>query len=439
MINSKKKGFTIVELVIVVAVIAILAAVLIPTFSNLVKKANESADIQAVRNMNVYLAQAEATEGVNSILDVYEIFDESDYVVENYQPLYKGRYFFYDKQKNQILYVDEGGQVLFPADSKGDLQGTNDWFSLSTEIKLEELNSSSIKDETDTITYIVSKAEEYVWVVEQLNKGFNKNVIIQISNNLDFKGAQVTIKEVPYGKSLTIDGGNKTIKNITSNEPMSISNANDDEKYNEYAVAGLIAEAYGDVTISKLTLDNVNVKQINAGNVAILVAVNGSTTNQDAKTLKIEDVTINNSSVIGNRNVGAVLGLYDYNCENSTLSISNVKLNNVEVKTVVGFSGLLVGYVGGAKDSTIYNHVKNNIGNITTTNCTFDVYECELNTGACKGCNNSCVADGSNGSIHGYSYEVNGTPKCRKVKGENFNSKGLFTYASGSASEAYIG
>ena len=94
MINSKKKGFTIVELVIVVAVIAILAAVLIPTFSNLVKKANESADIQAVRNMNVYLAQAEATEGVNSILDVYEIFDESDYVVENYKPLYKGQYHY---------------------------------------------------------------------------------------------------------------------------------------------------------------------------------------------------------------------------------------------------------------------------------------------------------------------------------------------------------
>ena len=36
--NSNKKGFTIVELVIVIAVIAILAAVLIPTFSGLVKK-----------------------------------------------------------------------------------------------------------------------------------------------------------------------------------------------------------------------------------------------------------------------------------------------------------------------------------------------------------------------------------------------------------------
>ncbi len=45
-----KKGFTIVELVIVIAVIAILAAVLIPTFSNVIKKANDSAALQAVRN-----------------------------------------------------------------------------------------------------------------------------------------------------------------------------------------------------------------------------------------------------------------------------------------------------------------------------------------------------------------------------------------------------
>ena len=37
--NTNKKGFTIVELVIVVAVIAILAAVLIPTFSGIIAKA----------------------------------------------------------------------------------------------------------------------------------------------------------------------------------------------------------------------------------------------------------------------------------------------------------------------------------------------------------------------------------------------------------------
>ena len=40
--HTNKKGFTIVELVIVIAVIAILAAVLIPTFGGIIKKANNS-------------------------------------------------------------------------------------------------------------------------------------------------------------------------------------------------------------------------------------------------------------------------------------------------------------------------------------------------------------------------------------------------------------
>ena len=44
--KMNKKGFTIVELVIVIAVIAILSAVMIPTFSGMISKANESAAYQ---------------------------------------------------------------------------------------------------------------------------------------------------------------------------------------------------------------------------------------------------------------------------------------------------------------------------------------------------------------------------------------------------------
>ncbi|MBP3592075.1 MAG: type II secretion system protein [Clostridia bacterium] len=41
--RNNKKGFTIVELVVVIAVIAILAAVLIPTFSGITTRAKETA------------------------------------------------------------------------------------------------------------------------------------------------------------------------------------------------------------------------------------------------------------------------------------------------------------------------------------------------------------------------------------------------------------
>lgn len=48
--NKKKRGFTIIELVIVIAVIAILAGVLIPTFSSVIEKANKSARLQTARD-----------------------------------------------------------------------------------------------------------------------------------------------------------------------------------------------------------------------------------------------------------------------------------------------------------------------------------------------------------------------------------------------------
>ena len=48
--KNNRKGFTIVELVIVIAVIAILATVLIPTFGNMIQKANNSKLLQELRN-----------------------------------------------------------------------------------------------------------------------------------------------------------------------------------------------------------------------------------------------------------------------------------------------------------------------------------------------------------------------------------------------------
>ncbi len=49
--KNKRRGFTVVELVIVIAVIAILAAVLIPTYVNLVKKANEAKAQAEAKNL----------------------------------------------------------------------------------------------------------------------------------------------------------------------------------------------------------------------------------------------------------------------------------------------------------------------------------------------------------------------------------------------------
>ena len=80
MTRLNKKGFTIVELVIVIAVIAILAAVLIPTFSGVIQEANESAAKQEAANLyKAYLAETASTGAVEG--DLVIKVDDKNYVV----------------------------------------------------------------------------------------------------------------------------------------------------------------------------------------------------------------------------------------------------------------------------------------------------------------------------------------------------------------------
>ena len=116
--NTNKKGFTIVELVVVVAVIAILAAVLIPTFSGIIDRANQSADQQAVRQMNTILAGESATNNApEKIQDIKAILEASGYK-HKLDPLFKGHSFGWIAEKNVIVLV-EGEEVVFPEEYAG--------------------------------------------------------------------------------------------------------------------------------------------------------------------------------------------------------------------------------------------------------------------------------------------------------------------------------
>ena len=80
--NTKKKGFTIVELVIVIAVIGILSAILIPTFSGLVQRAQNTALQENLRNAYVEYTSKEA--GAGEYLGQDEVYFVVDDVVYEY-------------------------------------------------------------------------------------------------------------------------------------------------------------------------------------------------------------------------------------------------------------------------------------------------------------------------------------------------------------------
>ena len=341
MTNSKKRGFTIIELVIVIAVIAILAGVLIPTFVSIINKANESNDIQAVRNMNTFLASAKVTGEVNSILDVYDLFDESGYSVENYKPLYKNRSYYYDKEYNQILYVDANKTVLFPAEHQGKTYASlgHNWMSLSmTAVATVKPSGANYTAAGNTVTAKVASVEEYAYVVQEFNKSSSATSLnITLTSDMDLMGANCAIKEA---KDVTIkgEGTGVTLKNVTSNVELEEQSKRNAAQINaSYYSGGLISKVTGTVVIENVVIENINVKTPQTGAVGVIVGVMQGA---NAK-LTLKNVTVKNSSVIGHRDVGALVGAAQ-NGASITLE-GNINIENVSVKTNGGRAALIVG------------------------------------------------------------------------------------------------
>lgn len=105
--KSNRKGFTIVELVIVIAVIAILAAVLIPTFASIVKKANDS-------NVQQVLAAARKVAVAENAADA--AFDE-----DTLYYYYDGKcYTFSDGKFVEATFTANATEDIFYADAAAD-------------------------------------------------------------------------------------------------------------------------------------------------------------------------------------------------------------------------------------------------------------------------------------------------------------------------------
>lgn len=111
-----KKGFTIVELVIVIAVIAILAGVLIPTFSNVIDNAHKSADQSAAKSKLDELIADDTVDGkvdgkINDT-DITKPDGVTTYATDGKQVtefVYKGEYYTYT-YKNEAWAAAENAK-----------------------------------------------------------------------------------------------------------------------------------------------------------------------------------------------------------------------------------------------------------------------------------------------------------------------------------------
>ena len=138
-----KKGFTIVELVIVIVVIAVLAAVLIPLFANLVERARLSVDQQTVDGMNKVLIADEALSGKPKSLNAAKAVLESNNYRGNIAPTAKDHEFYWIPADNRVVLVKMNGDspesIVYPknlAEKYAD-GSPAEWYKLSESSDVE--------------------------------------------------------------------------------------------------------------------------------------------------------------------------------------------------------------------------------------------------------------------------------------------------------------
>ena len=341
--RSTKKGFTIVELVIVIAIIAILAAVLIPTFASLIQKANTSADIQACREMNTFLATNEVTGG-KDITDVYAALAEGGMTAKDYHPLVSGRLFFWDKTLNRVLYTNDQYEVIYPEEYKDVNKEKNGWLSLSGEIRKEE-----IKPETNG-TYTVKNAEQLYYLASEVKA--NVNIKLEAAT-LDLMGANIAFS-FDDKNTYTFEGAaNGTT--ITGLSQLSSKFTSTEQEHNGKQYACGLIQMVGKTSTSQnpvdntgltLTVKNITIADSVFGDLEVggVAAVIGRVENNAV--VNLNNVHVKNTVINGMNKVGTFVGQN----QSGTVKVTDCTIENVTVNCSEGEAGKVIGAMNqGAK------------------------------------------------------------------------------------------
>ena len=334
--RNNKKGFTIVELVIVIAVIAILAAVLIPTFSSIIKKAQQTSDIQAVQQMNTALA-IDGAVTPTSIDDFYDALEEVGFTAKDYKPLYSDRCFYWVTSLNTVIYYDRAtNKIIYPEG----VSVTTGWYSLDGSFDTREATIKKLPDAIDnTYSFKVKNAADFVKVAEITSANestlTNNKIVIELTCDIDLQGADVNFA--------TNNSVNVEIKSNDDNTPRTISGlyVSDKHTHEGYDSTGNLSNNYGHSlfnTVGTLTVKNITIKDSVIGGYG--ASQSGFFAGRVTGEASFTNVTIENCVVKGEKKVGVLVGFFT---KGANVTFDNVKIKNCSVSSLQGEAGVLFG------------------------------------------------------------------------------------------------
>ena len=326
---NKRKGFTIVELVIVIAVIAILAAVLIPNISNLVKKANASADESLVRNLNTALSMdVEKHQTMDAALEAAKTnggYDLTTIVTKN-----KDNKILWDSKNDCFVYMKKGASKPTYLPNTQEVKDVKpyDYFEIVTE---------KPTDFSKFTTYSIYAA----WTagegdtVEGLKVGFDagKNAFASVTydRSTETTGQSViirtnsvsTVLEVNAEKDVVVHYGKANSVNVISVAPSS---------YHEFGnIVGNISLSNGRVVLENgakaaAVVINATANDISNGNKVIAV---DSTNSSEVAIIVDSDVKNAIESIGGNNKIVATDKNLIVADDNSVAAIGNIKYDSL--------------------------------------------------------------------------------------------------------------
>ena len=334
--RQNKKGFTIVELVIVIAVIAILAAVLIPTFSSVIKKAKISADTQVVRNLNTSLATDEVINGTpEDFNEVMRVLQADGYVLANLNPTTNGWFYVWESETNQMLLVDENFEIKY---SVKDCKAVGDtWYVAVNKANL----ASVVESKGANVAFIVDKSN-FANIVEQFVTSGEAETLTVVED-MTLAGEKTLIGKDNANANLSMDLAGNTVTTAGEKVSVSISTSDiytPDNKDVKKPLSQLTAQN-GVLTISNGTVLN------NTDSPFAISACNSAIVN-------IKDVVINNKP---NRTGGVALRVLGkgavMNVEDTIINASNEKSSGGEIGSGVANLKNVTINVSGGKNSSL--------------------------------------------------------------------------------------
>ena len=307
--NTNKKGFTIVELVVVVAVIAILAAVLIPTFSGVIRKANIASDTAVAKNLNEAAIIADADTFEEAIAAVRE----AGYYLANLNAKADQCYFVWEDDSNQfVLYDLKNSKVLYSNTKVDDTPDASWCFAVSNstvaaavKAKLENVTIKNTAASIADVNNIISAGGDTIIYVDE-------SVIINESNVIVVNNASANVV-IDLG-SASVAGNNASTPKV-ENVPFNVTEGTLTIKGGTIQATGEWYDADGDLVSSAVVADsgvfNVDSTTFDCPGGEILLSYGGANGTVSNAVINTKSSAIN---VGGNSNVVV---------ENCTINVDN--------------------------------------------------------------------------------------------------------------------